>query len=106
MNAAAAMRIPIPSRLGLASLYPSNAMTEVATTQAASTNSNTPAILAARRSVSPRAALAWNRQSTTTADASSMALSPPKASNAGLCARHAANKDTAASALIQTIVIA
>jgi putative transposase len=42
----------------------------------------------------------------TTADASSMALSPPNASRAGLRARHAANKDTAASALIQTIVIA
>ena len=33
-----------------------------------------------------------------------MALSPPKASRAGLRARHAAKRDTAASTLIQTIV--
>ena len=33
-----------------------------------------------------------------------MALSPPKASSAGLRARHAAKRDTAASTLIQAIV--
>ncbi len=35
-----------------------------------------------------------------------MALSPPKASSAGLRAIHAAESDTTASALIQAIVIA
>ncbi len=35
-----------------------------------------------------------------------MALSPPKASKAGLRARHAAKKDTTASTLIHAIVIA
>ena len=35
-----------------------------------------------------------------------MALSPPKASSAGLLARHATMRDTAASTLIQAIVIA
>jgi hypothetical protein len=34
-----------------------------------------------------------------------MALSPPKASNAGLRARHAANKETTASTPIQAIVM-
>jgi hypothetical protein len=33
-----------------------------------------------------------------------MALSPPKASSAGLLARHDANRDTAASTVIQAIV--
>jgi hypothetical protein len=37
---------------------------------------------------------------------SSMALSPPKASSAGLCPRHAAKRDTTASTLIQAIVTA
>ena len=35
-----------------------------------------------------------------------MALSPPKASNAGLRARQAAKRDMLASTVIQTIVIA
>jgi hypothetical protein len=35
-----------------------------------------------------------------------MALSPPKASSEGLLARHAPKRDTAASTLIQAIVIA
>jgi hypothetical protein len=39
------------------------------------------------------------------AEKSSMALSPPKASSAGLRAIHAAERDTAASKVIQTIVI-
>jgi hypothetical protein len=38
------------------------------------------------------------------AENSSMALSPPKASSAGLRARHAAKRDTAASTLIHVIV--
>jgi len=49
--------------------------------------------------------MARNLQSTTTADKSSMALSPPNASSAGLLARHAANLEIAASALIQATVI-
>jgi hypothetical protein len=38
------------------------------------------------------------------AERSSIALSPPKASSAGLRATHAAARDTAASIVIQTIV--
>jgi hypothetical protein len=45
-----------------------------------------------------------NLHNTTTAERSSTALSPPKASSAGLCARQAAKRDTAASTLIQAIV--
>src|SRR6202049_4665265 len=73
-------------------------------TKAASANSNAPATRAARLSASPCAAVARNLHSTTTAEKSSMALSPPKASSAGLCTRHAAKRDTAASTLIQAIV--
>ena len=47
---------------------------------------------------------ARNLRSTTTAEKSSMALSPPKASRAGLCACHAAKRDTRASTLIHAIV--
>ena len=75
-----------------------------AATKTASANSKTPATRAARLSASPCAALARNLQSTTTADKISTALSPPKASRAGLCARHAAKSDTAASTLIHAIV--
>ena len=60
----------------------------------------------ALRSACSCAALVRNLQNTTTADASSMALSPPNASSAGLLARHAAKRAIAASALIQAIVIA
>src|ERR1019366_3823494 len=47
-----------------------------------------------------------NRRYTTTAERSSMALSPPKASNTGLRAIHAAERDRTASALIQPMVMA
>jgi len=105
INTAAAIRIAIPRRVGLGSPYPSNVMTEVATTHAARRKSSTPAIRAACCSACSGAALARNRERTTTADASSMALSPPNATSAGLCARHAAKRDTAASALIHATVI-
>lgn len=106
MHTAAIIRMAIPRRDGLGSLYPSNAITEVTTTHAASANSSPPAIRAALRSVCTCAALALNLQSTTVAEASSIALSPPNASSAGLRTRHAAKSETAASTLIQTIVIA
>ena len=106
MNTAAAIRTAIPRSVGLGSVYPINAMAEVATTHAASTNSKTPAIWAARRSARSCVTLARNRHSTTSADSSSTALSPPKASNAGLRARHAASREITASTLIQPIVIA
>lgn len=83
---------------------PSRLMTEVTATKAASVNNNNPATRAARLSASPCAALARNLHRTTTAEKSSMALSPPKASSAGLRARQAAKRDTTASTLIHAIV--
>ena len=104
MTTAAATKIAIPRNVGLGSLYPSRLVTEVTVTKAARANNKAPATRAARLSASPCAAVARNLHSTTTAEKSSMALSPPKASRAGLRARHAAKTDTAASTLIQTIV--
>ncbi len=106
MHTAAAIRMAIPRGVGFASLYPSNAMTETATTQAARAKSSSPAMRAARRAACSCATLVRNLQNTTTADRSSIALSPPNARSAGLRARHAARRDMAASTLIQTIVIA
>ena len=106
MHAAAAIRMAIPRSVGLGSLCPSRAVTEVATTQAARANRSPPAIRATLRSACSCAALTRNLQSTTTADMSSIALSPPKASNAGLRARHAEKSDTAASIVIEAMVIA
>ena len=97
-----------PSKLRWLSLLtaavPSRLVTKVTATKAARANNKAPATRAARLSASPCAAVARNLHSTTTAEKSSMALSPPKASRAGLRARHAAKRDTAASTLIQTIV--
>jgi hypothetical protein len=45
-----------------------------------------------------------NRHNTAAAERSSIALSPPKASSAGLRAFHAADSDMAASTVIQRIV--
>jgi len=94
----------IPRSVGLGSLYPSRLVTEIIATYAASTNNKAPATRAARLSASSCLAVARNLHSTTTAEKSSMALSPPKASSEGLLARHAAKRDTAASTLIQAIV--
>lgn len=105
MNTAAVIKTAIPKNVGFGSLYPFSAMTEAASTQAARANSSTPAMWAARPSACSLAALPWNLHSTTTADASSIILSPPKARSAGLRARHAANSDKAASALIHRMVI-
>lgn len=46
-----------------------------------------------------------NLHKTTRAESSSMALSPPNARSAGLRALHAADNETAASTLIQAIVM-
>jgi len=78
----------------------------VIATYAASTNNKAPVTRAARVSASSCAAIARNPHITAAAEKSSMALSPPKASKAGLRARHAAKKDTTASTLIHAIVIA
>jgi hypothetical protein len=55
-------------------------------------------------STSSCASRARNLHSTTTAEKSSMALSPPNASRAGLRARQAAKRETTASTLIHAIV--
>ena len=78
----------------------------IATTHAANTNRKTPAIRDARRSARSCAPFLRKHQNTTTADANSTALSPPKAGNPGLRARYAARSEIAASTLIQPIVIA
>src|SRR5271169_4656977 len=106
MIAAAAIRTAIPRSVGLGSLYPSRAMAAAATTYAASPYNNPPVMRAARRSMCSCAAWARNLHSTTTAERSSMALSPPKASNAGLCAHQAAKRETTASTIIHAIVTA
>ena len=59
---------------------------------------------AARFSACSCSTLARNLHSTTIAEKSSMALSPPKASSAGLRARQAAKRETTASTLIHAIV--
>src|SRR6266446_8172041 len=87
---AAASRIPIPTRLRWASRYPKKVKIEVTTTKPASAKSKPPAIRAA--CVSPSAKR--KRQNTTAAESSSIKLSPPKASNAGLCEVQAVPRDT------------
>jgi hypothetical protein len=104
IRTAAATRTAIPRNVGLGSLYPSRLVIEVTARKAASANNKAPATRAARLSASPCASLARNLHSTTTAEKSSMALSPPNASRAGLRARQAAKRDTTASTLIHAIV--
>src|SRR6202790_4827642 len=79
-------------------------MTEVTATKAASANNKAPAARAARLSTFSGVSLARNLHRPPPADKSSMALPPPNASRAGLRARQAAKRDTAASTLIQAIV--
>jgi hypothetical protein len=67
-------------------------------------NNKPPATRAARLSASSCPAVARNLHSTTTAEKSSMALSPPNARRAGLRARQAEKRDTTASTLIHAIV--
>jgi pimeloyl-ACP methyl ester carboxylesterase len=93
MMTAAATRIAIPRNVGLGSLYPSRLVTEVTATKAASANSRAPTTRAACLSACSWVALARNLHSTTTAEKSSMALSPPKASRTGLRARQAAKRE-------------
>src|SRR6266699_2911438 len=70
-------------------------------------NNNAPAIREARLSACSRSpCLPRNRRNTTTAETSSIVLSPPNANRAGLRAIQAADSDAAASTLIHTIVIA
>ncbi len=97
---AAANKIPIPTRLRCASRYPRKFRTEVSITSPANAKRKTPAIRAAR------ASLSWNRkrQNTTAAESSSIKLSPPKAMRAGLCELQAAPSETTASTVIQTMV--
>jgi hypothetical protein len=106
MTAAASMSTTIPMGLERGSTCPSRAKTEVRATNAPRTKSKPPAIVAARcSSWSPRDG-ERNRQSTTAAESSSTALSPPKPRRAGLRAIHAAPNDAAASTVIQTSVSA
>src|SRR5258708_21958719 len=77
---------------------------EVTPTNTARTMSKTPAIRAARSSVREGSALDRKHQRTTAAESSSIALSPPKARSAGLCAIQDATRETSASTLIHQIV--
>ena len=104
MIIAASPSTAIPIRLGWASTCPNNVRTEVVTTNAASTNSNPPAILPARSSACSRCDDALKCRNTTAAERSSTALSPPKARSARLRAVQAAPNETPASTLIQRIV--
>jgi hypothetical protein len=83
-----------------------NVKMEAPTTKAARANKRTPAIRAARCSACSDIALVRNLQSTTTVDASSIALSPPNAISAALFALQPAKSDTAAWTVIHSIVIA
>src|SRR5260370_2625765 len=97
---AAVNKIPIPTRLRSASRYLRKFKTEVSTTSTARAKSRTPAIRAARASLGVNR----KRQNTTAAESSSIKLSPPKASRAGLCEVQAVPSETTASTVIQTMV--
>ena len=98
MHTAAAIRMAIPEKRWFGLTVSEQYRDGSSDKTCSEANSNTPAIWAARRSACSCAALARNRQSTTTADMSSTALSPPNASSAGLRARHAAKSDTFSAA--------
>src|SRR6516162_8593618 len=83
---------------------PNSARTAAKATNAARTKSKPPAILAARCSACSPRDDGWKRQSTTAAERSSTALSPPKPRSDGLRAAQAAPNDTTASTLIQASV--
>ena len=86
ITTAARMSITIPTGLGRTSLYLSSVAAEAKATNAASAKSRPPAILAACCSSRSPLDCEKKRHNTTVAESISTALSPPKASSAGLCA--------------------
>src|SRR5437879_5580583 len=78
--------------------------TEVIAMKTARIASRAPAIRAAYFSVNSGLELERKRQETTAAERSSIVLSPPNPSRAGLRALHAAARETTASTIIQAIV--
>ena len=104
INIAAKSSMTILVTLGLGSPWPIKFTADTVATQASSRNSNAPATRAAGPSLVSHAEPDQNLHSTTTAEASSMMLSPPKARSVGLQARHTENNETTTSTNIQTIV--
>src|SRR3989442_405151 len=101
---AATVKRMIPAKLGWGSRYPRRDSPELTMTKAATTKSKPPTERAANFSASAEWDLERNRQRTTIAENSSIALSPPNPRRAGLRAIQAAASATMASTVIQAIV--
>src|SRR5213593_460517 len=101
---AATVKRMIPAKLGWGSRYPRRDSPELKMTKAATTKSKPPTARAANFSASPESDLEQNRQRTTIAENSLIALSPPNPRRAELRAIQAAASATMASTVIHAIV--